>query len=149
MNSSIALHRRFYFEAAHFLPDYPGYCRNIHGHSYVLEIGVSGKIQTSGPERGMIIDLKRLKAVVQTSVIDVLDHALIIEKSEFSNGYSIPTDMKVLVLHETPTVENMLKWIITRLIEYLPEGIRLEFCKLHETRDSWVEWRAGSAVFSQ
>ncbi|GCD77379.1 6-carboxytetrahydropterin synthase QueD [Thermaurantimonas aggregans] len=149
MNSSFVLHRRFYFEAAHFLPDYLGDCRNIHGHSYVLEIGVSGKIQISGSERGMIIDLKRLKALVQTSVLDVLDHALIVEKAEFSNGNSIPADMKLVVLRETPTVENLLKWIITRLTEDLPEGIRLEFSKLHETRDSWVEWRAGSAVFSR
>lgn len=149
MNTSIALHRRFYFEAAHFLPDYKGDCKNIHGHSYVLEIGVSGKIQREGPERGMIIDLKRLKSIVQSSVLDVVDHALIVEKGEFSEGVSIPQEMKTLVLNDTPTVENILKWIITRLSEDLPEFIRLEYCKLHETRDSWVEWRAGPAVFSR
>ena len=33
--------RRFGFEAAHRLPNHPGKCRELHGHSYVLVVTVN------------------------------------------------------------------------------------------------------------
>ena len=39
---------RFGFEAAHQLPWHPGRCRDLHGHSYRLEVTVEGPIGEHG-----------------------------------------------------------------------------------------------------
>ncbi len=51
----VELRKRLKFEAAHHLPLAPdGHrCRNIHGHSYSVEIGVAGEID---PSRGWFLD---------------------------------------------------------------------------------------------
>ncbi|MBR6908475.1 6-carboxytetrahydropterin synthase, partial [bacterium] len=48
----------FKFEAAHWLPFYDGACHNLHGHSYKLEVTVTGEVKENvkNPQCGMIID---------------------------------------------------------------------------------------------
>lgn len=53
--------KRFRFEASHRLRFHEGACRNLHGHSYVLEVYVEGEEQTEGPAKGMVVDFKALK----------------------------------------------------------------------------------------
>ena len=45
--------KTFYFEAAHKLLNYDGICKNLHGHSYRLDVVVEGDELTNG----MLIDL--------------------------------------------------------------------------------------------
>ena len=73
--------RRATFAAAHVLrrPDWDddrnrevfGPCVSEHGHNYVLEVTVSGPLD---PDTGMIINLKRLDAVIRSQFIDCVDH---------------------------------------------------------------------------
>src|SRR5262245_44666934 len=42
-----------------------------HGHNYVLEVTLRGEVD---PETGMLIDLKKLKAVIEREVIAKCDH---------------------------------------------------------------------------
>ena len=65
--------RSFTFEAAHFLPWHPGQCRNLHGHSYRLEVAVEGPVD----ENGVVADFADVKAVVQREVIAHYDHTLL------------------------------------------------------------------------
>lgn len=65
--------RSFTFEAAHRLPWHPGRCRNLHGHSYRLEVTVEGPVD----ENGVVLDFDDLKAVVQREVVDRYDHTLL------------------------------------------------------------------------
>lgn len=62
--------RSFTFEAAHQLPWHPGKCRDLHGHSYRLEVTVEGPIT----DQGIVIDFADVRAVVERSVIRDLDH---------------------------------------------------------------------------
>ncbi len=62
--------RSFTFEAAHQLPWHPGRCRNLHGHSYRLEVTVEGPVG----DDGIVVDFADVKAVVQREVIDRYDH---------------------------------------------------------------------------
>ena len=62
--------RAFAFEAAHQLPWHEGKCRNLHGHSYRLEVTVEGPVT----EQGVVVDFSDLKAVVTREVIDRFDH---------------------------------------------------------------------------
>jgi 6-pyruvoyltetrahydropterin/6-carboxytetrahydropterin synthase len=73
--------RRATFAAAHVLcrPDWDdarnrevfGACVSEHGHNYVLEVTVAGPLD---PDTGMIINLKRLDAVIRSQFIDCVDH---------------------------------------------------------------------------
>ena len=65
--------RSFTFEAAHRLPWHTGRCRNLHGHSYRLEVTVEGPLD----EGGMVLDFEDLKAAVQRQVVDRYDHTLL------------------------------------------------------------------------
>jgi 6-pyruvoyltetrahydropterin/6-carboxytetrahydropterin synthase len=54
----VMISRRYDFEAAHFLPNVPkGHkCLNMHGHSYVVEVEITGPVQLNGNEAGMVCD---------------------------------------------------------------------------------------------
>ncbi len=60
----------FTFEAAHHLAWHPGKCRNPHGHSYRLEVTVSGPLDGNG----VVVDFDHLRALVDHTVIDAWDH---------------------------------------------------------------------------
>lgn len=76
---------RFTFEASHFLPSYNGKCKNVHGHSYKLEVTVSGSIHYTKFQEGMVIDFHILKKLVDEKVIQTHDHA------NLNTLYSVPT----------------------------------------------------------
>jgi 6-pyruvoyltetrahydropterin/6-carboxytetrahydropterin synthase len=111
--------KHFEFESAHQLPDIPEYgkCRYLHGHTYKLTVEVEGYVN----ERGWVINFKDLKAIVQTLVIDRLDH------QNINNFVDIST------------AENILLWIeraIRPEIEKL--GCGLYSLKLYETSNSYA-----------
>jgi 6-pyruvoyltetrahydropterin/6-carboxytetrahydropterin synthase len=68
----VELTRKFYFSAAHFLPNAPAghKCRQLHGHSYEVEIAVRGPVD---PETGWLLDYGEIDTAVQP-VIDQIDH---------------------------------------------------------------------------
>lgn len=72
MKTSIT--KQYRFESAHSLPMHDGKCRNLHGHSYLLEITVSGDIIESGPKSGMVMDFMDLSLVVEREIISKWDH---------------------------------------------------------------------------
>jgi len=109
----------FSFDAAHLLPNYEGKCSRLHGHTFTLEVEVSGRLIQSGPKQGMVMDFGDLKSAVQNYVIDKLDHTLLND--------TIPN----------PTAENILLWIEAQL-QCLPFGM-LSRLRLYETPDSCAE----------
>ena len=120
----VSVTKRFTFEACHNLPYYKGACHNLHGHSYVLEVSVSGEIieDTSNEKCGMILDFKDLKSIVNSLIIDKVDHANLNEV--FNN----------------PTAENMAFSFFCALDGALKaKNLTLECIKLWETRDSYAE----------
>ena len=109
--------RRFEFEAAHRLPDHPGKCRELHGHSYRLVVSVDRPIE---PGSGMAIDFSDLKRIVARDVVDVVDHRSLNE------------------IVGNPTAERIAEWIWQRLAPGLPGLVEIE---LHETRSCSVVYR--------
>jgi 6-pyruvoyltetrahydropterin/6-carboxytetrahydropterin synthase len=105
--------REFYFDAAHYLPDYKGKCEKLHGHTYKLEIVIEGEIKKDG----MIIDFTKIKEIVEENVLEKLDHEQL-------------NDM-----FECPTAEHIINWIATQLEKKLP----LSSIKLWEGQGKWVE----------
>ncbi|MDM7915523.1 MAG: 6-carboxytetrahydropterin synthase [Candidatus Eisenbacteria bacterium] len=110
------------FSASHRLysPDFTdeknwevfGICNNPngHGHNYVLDVTLAGQ---PDPQTGMILDLKRLKDILDEVLISKVDHKNLNLDVDFLRGV-------------VPTVENL----VIRFWEQL-EG-RIPGCTLHE-----------------
>jgi 6-pyruvoyltetrahydropterin/6-carboxytetrahydropterin synthase len=106
------------FDAAHHLPNYDGPCANVHGHTYILEVGLTGHIR----ENGMVYDMKRLGEWMD-KLVERFDHHDLNES--FGN----------------PTAENIAKAIYAdALYVFYPEmNVTI---RLWETPTSWVECRS-------
>lgn len=94
--------RVFQVEAAHYLPNVPeGHkCRRMHGHSFRIEVHVSGELE---PETGWVMDFADLKRAFRP-LFDQLDHRLLNEVEGLEN----------------PTSENLARWVWARLRPELP-----------------------------
>jgi 6-pyruvoyltetrahydropterin/6-carboxytetrahydropterin synthase len=104
----------FTFEAAHRLVWHPGKCRNLHGHSYRLEVTVSGPLDGNG----VVVDFDHLCEIVHRQVIDRWDHR----------------DLNEVI--DNPTAELLAH----RAWELLADaGMTLSALRLWETNDSSVE----------
>ncbi|NPA42929.1 MAG: 6-carboxytetrahydropterin synthase [Chlorobi bacterium] len=143
----IRLTKIFHFETGHALAGYDGKCRNVHGHSYRLEVTVIGTPidDPSHVKYGMVMDFGDLKKVVKEHVVDVYDHALLLNKNgayREIGEYLLERGHKVLLVDFQPTGEMMLLDIARRIEPRLPEGVRLFALKLYETGTSYAEWYA-------
>ena len=77
--SYIRVTKKFKFETGHALYGHDGKCKNIHGHSYQLEVTVQGKpiADKNNPKYGMVIDFSDLKEIVKKEIVDEFDHATV------------------------------------------------------------------------
>ena len=136
----------FTFETAHALWGYDGKCANIHGHSYILTVSISGPIiqDENHPKYGMIMDFGELKEIVKPEIVDVYDHCLLVRKGTPHEGYAaVETGFKKIWLTEfQPTCENMLVNMVNRNKDKIPAHITLRYMKLQETATSYAEWFA-------
>lgn len=92
-----SIFRQFGFEAAHRLPNVPeGHkCARLHGHSFRVEVHVSGPVD---PALGWVMDFADL-AAAWAPVHDLVDHRYLNEIEGLEN----------------PTSENLAAWIWDRL----------------------------------
>lgn len=133
----LSVTKTFRFEAAHSISNHEGMCRNIHGHSYVLEVSVKG---TPGNKSNMVIDFKDLKRVVEQQVIKEYDHVLFLKKNDLNVTMMKNSLSRVIWFDEEPTAEYLLLDVVGRIQHVLPEPVVLCRLKLHETETSFAEW---------
>ena len=126
---------------AHAIHGYAGACRNIHGHSYQLHVTVfAGGQQGYIPSPGFAIDFKVLKKVVNTAVIELLDHKLILSEAFLLAHPFTAMQENLLVWEMEPSAENMLCFMQEAIADKLPAGVQLLSLRLYETKDSYAEW---------
>lgn len=146
MTSNIRVTREFSFEMAHVLGNYDGPCRNIHGHSYKLFVTLIGHPlnETCNPKNGMVIDFTELKYIVNSAIIDVFDHSMVISSSMDENKIELLKSMfeNINVVDYQPTCENLIVDFADRIARHLPQGVQLFSLKLFETAKLYVEWYA-------
>lgn len=144
--TTIRLTKIFDFEMAHALLGYDGACRNIHGHSYLLHVTVAGvPLNKPGhPKDGMVADFKDIKKVVKEKVVQVYDHALVLnEKTPEEVVSSLKSIYEKIVLKPyQPTCENMLTDMVEVIENALPSEVRLFSVRLFETATSFAEWHS-------
>lgn len=142
----VRLTKTFNLEMAHALYGYDGPCRNIHGHSYTLHVTVIGKTiaDETNPKCGMVMDFSELKQIVQSSIIDRFDHALVLnENSPYKDLARKEEPLgKTLLVRYQPTCENVLLEFARLIQSRLPPAVSLHRVKLRETASSFAEWYA-------
>jgi 6-pyruvoyltetrahydropterin/6-carboxytetrahydropterin synthase len=102
-----------------------GKCNNPngHGHNYTLEVTVKGSVN---PQTGFVVDLKQLKVVMNTEVVDALDHRYLNkEVAEFAQ--------------QIPTTENIAIAVWKRLQGKLNVA-KLHRVRIYETPDLWADF---------
>lgn len=138
--------KQFNYEAAHALWNYDGKCKNIHGHTYKLFVTVIGKpINEPGNEKtGMVIDFGDLKRIVREKIVDVFDHAVILNKNApYKDFINVPEMFERFITTDyQPTCENMVIDFADIITKELPEGVDLFSVRLYETETSYGEWYA-------
>ena len=98
-----------------------------HGHNYIVEVAIEGE---PDPVTGMILDLKRLKDLLEERVLSVYDHRLLNrEVAAFEN--------------KVPTAENIAIDIWSRIEKDIDATgrARLYSVRVQETDDLAVEYR--------
>jgi len=142
--AKIRVTKIFRFEMAHALWGYDGLCKNIHGHSYILKVTVTGE-PISDPDDiklGMVIDFGDLKRIVNRHIVDVYDHALVLSKKAPVERFADIDEMfdRKIWCDYQPTAENLVIHYAGILKEHLPPTIRLHSLRLYETATSYAEW---------
>lgn len=131
---------------AHTLFGYDGLCRNIHGHSYNLEVTISGepRNEPGHPKDGMVLDFSELKTIVKSQIVDRFDHALMVNilVPEKQMELLRQTTNRIIVVDFQPTSENIVVYIAEILQQHLPAGVNLFSIRLFETVTSFAEWFA-------
>lgn len=133
----IYITRREHFNAAHrlFRPDFNdeknlqvfGKCSNPnwHGHNYTLFVTVRGEVD---PSTGFLVNLKDLSALIETQVLEKLDHRNINLEVDFMEG-------------KLASTENLAIGIWNQLAKPIADiGASLHCIKLYETENNYVEY---------
>ena len=97
------IYKKFSFEAAHKLTNLPPEhkCSRLHGHSFQVELRVSGEVDS---QYGWVMDFGEIKRIFKP-LYEQLDHRYLNEVEGLGN----------------PTSENLAKWIWQRLKPDLPQ----------------------------
>ncbi len=136
----IYITRREHFNAAHrlFNPEYSdeqnlqvfGKCSNPnwHGHNYTLFVTVRGEVDES---TGFLVNLKDLSSIIETYVLEKLDHRNINLEVDFMKG-------------KLASAENIAIGIWNEISEPIAAlGASLHCIKLYETENNFVEYFGG------
>lgn len=146
MENKVRVTKEFNFEMAHALWGYDGLCKNLHGHSYKLYVTVIGEpiADVNDKKLGMVIDFGDLKRIVKPMIVDVLDHAVALNKNAPHESFvhAKPMFDRIHLLDYQPTCENMVIDFANRIKKELPKGVDLHSIKLYETATSYAEWHA-------
>ncbi len=147
MKSKIRITKQFKFETAHALYGYDGLCKNVHGHSYKLDVTVIGYPidDINHTKNGMLIDFSELKKIVKKKIISVLDHSIILNVKSPHKDLADNLEEKghkVVRVNYQPTCELMIVDFSKIISDELPSNIKLYSLKLRETETSFSEWYA-------
>lgn len=117
------------FAAAHSLRDYNGPCARLHGHTWQVEVVLTGR-QLDG--KGMLVDFRELKNSAK-KIIEELDHQNLnaLEPFAHSNGGN-------------PTAENLSRYLFERLkVEFsgLQREVKLALVRVCESPEACAAYR--------
>ena len=106
------------FDAAHFLKDYDGKCKNLLGHCWKVVAEIKGETLSNETQtRGMLTDFSDLKRALK-ELCDEFDHCLIYEAGSLKpatlSAFS-DEDFKTAEVPFRPTAENFARYFYEKL----------------------------------
>lgn len=129
------LTRRFRFSASHRLHSpsldaaanaaHYGVCENMHGHNYLMEVTVQGRVD---PNTGFFCNVMDLKGLIDELIVDQCEHHCLNDLPLFQG---VVTTMENIAQVVWNTIEAPLK----------ERGMHLHEVMLGETEDHWVRIR--------
>ena len=143
----LTITRKLEFDAGHRIPDHASQCRNLHGHRYTVLITLTGEVADAEgqSDNGMIMDFSDVKALANTHLVNVWDHAFLVYRGDTSVRTfldSLPGH-KTVVLDRVPTVENLAQAafdILRPAFEnHYGRSLALSRLTLYETPNCWAE----------
>lgn len=123
MGNVLSITKEFRFEAAHQLPYHNGKCARLHGHSYRVQVTVTGEVtpdDAGESDSGMVMDFYEISSVMKPVIDEILDHHSLNE------------------ILDNPTAENLVLYLCEVLIE--GEGLPVTHIRVYETESAWVDW---------
>ena len=105
------------FDAAHFLPNHKGKCKNMHGHTWFVEVEVSAKELSS---YGMVLDFQNIKDALRL-ILSCFDHTVLNEHKSFKLS--------------SPTAENVATVIFSRMRDQIKQTSAVT---VWESPTAWV-----------
>ncbi|MDR2924575.1 MAG: 6-carboxytetrahydropterin synthase QueD [Azoarcus sp.] len=139
--------RRLEFDAGHRIPDHGSQCKHLHGHRYVIEISLEGKVINApgNAANGMVMDFGEIKRIAWEKVVSQWDHAFLVWREDapvLEFLMSLP-DHKTVIFDAVPTVENLaaaaFRILDAAYRNTCGNALRLERVRLFETPNCWAD----------
>lgn len=129
------------FDAAHRLLNYKGKCHNLHGHSYVVLVGICGKTLERN-SAGFLMDFGVLKKIVGDWLDENWDHVAILHKEDPLCAVLHDFLCKFFVMKHNPTAEHMAKYLYKIVCSALHhrKSLKVSFVTIKETDTSWATY---------
>ena len=137
------------FDCAHMLSGHEALCKNLHGHTYKVQVSVTNEQRVEGPSVDMVIDFKHLKDAITKSIMDKFDHAIIFSSHKFRNEaeedlfeWACKHNMRLFEMPRRTTAEDMALFFRELIMQeltsigYIPINISV---RVYETPTSFAE----------
>ncbi len=127
------------FDSAHYTSGITKKCRNLHGHTFTVDVEVKGEVKS---ENGMVVDFGIVKKTAK-SVIEEWDHKFLvpedkIEEIELSGPFNISIKPVKGSAVTTENIASNLAEEISEKIEY-PVRVRVYEGKNKYVLSDWTE----------
>lgn len=139
------------FDCAHMLSGHNALCKNLHGHTYKVQICVEGSPITEGSSLDMVIDFKDLKEAITLVIMHRFDHATLISGKNYRNmveeellQFLVKNHLRHCILPKRTTAEDMALYIKEEMTAFLVKGLNKKnitdiTVRLYETPTSFAE----------
>lgn len=151
MSNPISVTKEVTFDCAHMLSGHAALCKNLHGHTYKVQVTVVGDQVVGGSSDSMVLDFKHLKEAISEVIIKKFDHAVIFSDEDFRNpaeeelyDWAKRHSMRHFVMLGRTTAEQMSFYFSQKIEEYLKYELDLDnihycVCRVYETPTSYAE----------
>lgn len=124
------------FDAAHFLSNYNGKCKNIHGHRWRVIVEIKGTLTN-----GMLVDFGILKNDLK-ELADFFDHTFIVEKNSLKPELLSLLKEEFLIREVSfrTTAENLSKYFY----DILKKKYDVTYVEIYETPNNSARYYEGN-----
>ena len=146
--SRIEIQKEFHFHAGHRLMRHKGLCASLHGHTYKVQVVVTGpRTLADYGDSGMVVDFSVLKDLYRAHVHEYLDHSTMLERGDpliaaihhaASTDLTLVKSQKLVVLPFAPTAEMLSACMYHNFHQHLPPELDLVSVTVYETPTSYA-----------